>query len=166
MEQLQTEIHVVDIFVFDLGLCSVGRALLLVSRMTDGDVEVFGTEIHVFLLGHDEIGIVRFVLLVDLRLDFSPDNLAESQHEFAFLWFAFQRVDAADVGIFLQKRDHFQIQLLAHLLERRAYDLLIGRVVTEKFDRSIHIGFKVAEAYDFSETLFLVQHAVRAAERL
>ena len=166
VEQLQTEIHVVDIFVFDLGLCSVGSALLLVSRMTDGDVEVFGTEIHVFLLGHDEIGIVRFVLLVDLRLDFSPDNLAESQHEFAFLRFAFQRVDAADVGIFLQKRDHFQIQLLAHLLERRAYDLLIGRVVTEKFDRSIHIGFKVAEAYDFSETLFLVQHAVRAAERL
>ena len=105
VEQLQTEIHVVDIFVFDLGLCSVGSAFLLVSRMTDGDVEVFGAEIHVLLLGHDEIGIVRFVLLVDLRLDFPPDNLAESQHEFAFLGFAFQSVDVADVGIFLQKRD-------------------------------------------------------------
>ena len=80
-----------------------------VSRVSDGNIEVFGTEIHVLLLGHDEIGIIRLVLFVDLCLDFSPDNFPECQDESPFLGFALQSIDVADVGVFLQEGDHFQI---------------------------------------------------------
>ena len=77
--------------------------------MSDGNIEVFGSEIHVLLLGHDEIRIIRLVLFVDLCLDFSPDNLPECQDESSFLGFALQSIDVADVGVFLQEGDHFQI---------------------------------------------------------
>ena len=99
--------------------------------MADSDVEVFGPEVHILLFRHEEIGIVLFVLLINLRFDFASNDLPKRQYEFPFLRFAFQGVDIRDIGIFLQKGDHFQIELFAHFLERRADDVLIRLVIAE-----------------------------------